>query len=285
MLAFVLILLLVNNARAHVYSITNTYTNETVYGDTYYGSRWDSSVYVGYIGYLPQCYNQYPSTEYRTYDIVIVPPRCIVDGFNYDQYGITIINTYRSKPYHERLNAHSERILQLPINAERFNDSWVKIHINLPHDMMRYNKGAESIFIICMIGLIVVMGVTITQCCVNDNKINDINIDHTRAILTHFDNISTIIENNCYINDDDDENNCSICIMSLDDTTTKCELLCKHIFHEDCIMPWLKQNFICPLCKYDFNNIVNNAHNDQIEITIDTIENNDNDEINDDIDI
>ena len=44
--------------------------------------------------------------------------------------------------------------------------------------------------------------------------------------------------------------NCSICYDILDTDKLHRELLCKHVFHPECIDPWLtKCNGVCPICK------------------------------------
>src|SRR3990170_1670334 len=42
---------------------------------------------------------------------------------------------------------------------------------------------------------------------------------------------------------------CIICLEPLVSTQPLIALGCKHKFHKDCIMKWLKQSQICPLCK------------------------------------
>ncbi|KAI9083096.1 hypothetical protein K1719_035000 [Acacia pycnantha] len=43
------------------------------------------------------------------------------------------------------------------------------------------------------------------------------------------------------------------CAVCLDDFVPKQEVMvtpCKHMFHEDCIMPWLKSQGQCPICRF-----------------------------------
>ncbi|KAJ4977011.1 hypothetical protein NE237_002117 [Protea cynaroides] len=49
---------------------------------------------------------------------------------------------------------------------------------------------------------------------------------------------------------DDDGKNCSIC---LEDFVPNEELLitpCKHMFHDECILPWVKSHGQCPVCRF-----------------------------------
>ena len=46
-------------------------------------------------------------------------------------------------------------------------------------------------------------------------------------------------------------NDCSICLEGLKHGVILCGLPCKHSFHHECIMHWLKQyNHLCPLCRW-----------------------------------
>lgn len=40
--------------------------------------------------------------------------------------------------------------------------------------------------------------------------------------------------------------NCSICLTPFEIGEKAVRIPCKHIFHEDCLVPWLKQNGTCP---------------------------------------
>lgn len=52
--------------------------------------------------------------------------------------------------------------------------------------------------------------------------------------------------------DDDDDKRCPIC---WEDFEAREEVLltpCNHMFHEDCIMPWVKTQAHCPVCRFAF---------------------------------
>ena len=50
------------------------------------------------------------------------------------------------------------------------------------------------------------------------------------------------------------ETNCAICLEDFKNTDIiKAFCACKHIFHKKCLLNWLKDHDICPLCKHDLN--------------------------------
>ena len=55
---------------------------------------------------------------------------------------------------------------------------------------------------------------------------------------------------------DDDNKNCSICLLSLGNDII--ELNCGHNFHFKCINDWMKKNNTCPLCREQKQEINNN---------------------------
>eukprot|EP01017_Pseudomicrothorax_dubius_P029864 TRINITY_DN3667_c0_g1_i2.p2 TRINITY_DN3667_c0_g1~~TRINITY_DN3667_c0_g1_i2.p2 ORF type:complete len:104 (+),score=4.46 TRINITY_DN3667_c0_g1_i2:445-756(+) len=44
---------------------------------------------------------------------------------------------------------------------------------------------------------------------------------------------------------------CSICTNVFGQGEIIRQLPCKHIFHNDCVKPWLKKNTTCPNCRAD----------------------------------
>ena len=51
---------------------------------------------------------------------------------------------------------------------------------------------------------------------------------------------------------------CAICLQKYKGVDIIKEFHCMHIFHKNCILKWIKNSNICPLCKYDISNDVNN---------------------------
>ena len=54
------------------------------------------------------------------------------------------------------------------------------------------------------------------------------------------------------------EKKCSICLLKYRGSDIIKEFPCNHIYHKDCILKWLKKSNICPLCKFDITEDVNN---------------------------
>ena len=45
------------------------------------------------------------------------------------------------------------------------------------------------------------------------------------------------------------DNTCSVCLDEFKDEDVLVKLNCEHIFHKDCLEPWLNNNRNCPLCR------------------------------------
>jgi len=43
---------------------------------------------------------------------------------------------------------------------------------------------------------------------------------------------------------------CSVCVVGFKLEDEAYKLPCKHIFHNDCLLPWLKMNNTCPNCRH-----------------------------------
>ncbi|XP_076904242.1 uncharacterized protein LOC143559604 [Bidens hawaiensis] len=52
--------------------------------------------------------------------------------------------------------------------------------------------------------------------------------------------------------DDDDDKRCVICLEVFEPKEVVMVTPCNHMFHEDCIFPWVKSNGKCPVCRFSF---------------------------------
>lgn len=53
--------------------------------------------------------------------------------------------------------------------------------------------------------------------------------------------------------DGDDYNKCVICLEDFEPKEVVMVTPCNHIFHEDCILPWVKSHGRCPVCRFSFS--------------------------------
>lgn len=51
---------------------------------------------------------------------------------------------------------------------------------------------------------------------------------------------------------DDDTKRCAICLEDFEIRSEVTVTLCNHMFHEDCIVPWVRSNGQCPVCRFQF---------------------------------
>lgn len=54
---------------------------------------------------------------------------------------------------------------------------------------------------------------------------------------------------NHYIEDDDDEVLCTICMVDIEDGDRVGALPCDHLFHAECLKEWIRRRNVCPLCQ------------------------------------
>lgn len=50
--------------------------------------------------------------------------------------------------------------------------------------------------------------------------------------------------------DDDDDKKCIICLEDFEAKEVVMVTPCNHMFHEDCILPWVKSHGKCPVCRF-----------------------------------
>ncbi|KAL9642503.1 hypothetical protein ABK040_011070 [Willaertia magna] len=47
------------------------------------------------------------------------------------------------------------------------------------------------------------------------------------------------------------DHSCSVCICDFEEGENLIRLPCGHLFHKDCIMPWIKDHNSCPTCRFE----------------------------------
>eukprot|EP01084_Bolivina_argentea_P268874 456826_1 len=70
------------------------------------------------------------------------------------------------------------------------------------------------------------------------------------------------------VNDDDlmKKGECSVCKDKFCDGDLLKQLPCNHRYHKQCIIPWLKKNNTCPMCRYPLK-ITDNIYYQKEQIT------------------
>lgn len=73
-----------------------------------------------------------------------------------------------------------------------------------------------------------------------------------RLSLYYRDNAKYLMNESKERDSSDDEKRCAICLEDFDTRQEVMVTPCNHMFHEDCIVPWVKSNGQCPVCRYSF---------------------------------
>lgn len=48
-----------------------------------------------------------------------------------------------------------------------------------------------------------------------------------------------------------DSNSCAVCMNEFEVDSSVKQMPCKHLFHSDCLIPWLQLHNSCPVCRYE----------------------------------
>jgi E3 ubiquitin-protein ligase RNF115/126 len=76
----------------------------------------------------------------------------------------------------------------------------------------------------------------------------------SKRVIERLDKVTVTEENiKCLRKDSniDEEHSCSVCKDIFELSQNLLYLPCKHVYHEDCILPWLKERNSCPTCRYE----------------------------------
>jgi hypothetical protein len=72
----------------------------------------------------------------------------------------------------------------------------------------------------------------------------------SKKVIEGLEKIKVSDKNRSFIGHDND-NTCSVCKDFFELDQSLINLPCKHLFHEDCILPWLNERNSCPTCRFE----------------------------------
>ena len=127
-----------------------------------------------------------------------------------------------------------------PINSEpatQYNNTEV-----IPSDVIMIDT---FMLLICLTSITV----TISK-CLYLKYVSCFNSVTDNASINPIDNLQTLIITN---NNDILDDVCSICLEEFKYDEELKKLKCDHIFHKDCLEPWLTNNNKCPICRAIIN--------------------------------
>ena len=118
-------------------------------------------------------------------------------------------------------------------NTQEANDIFSE-NVELIHDIDNAINEYRFIFLLTLLDNVIP----------NLNNLEDVKVPLSPEEITKLKNIEYTNKCNSDI--------CGICYVDFEENDKIIELPCKHIFHTECIMPWIKNyHHICPTCKLD----------------------------------
>ena len=123
---------------------------------------------------------------------------------------------------------------------------------NDPHNSNNYPNSTSSFVMNGMLGLniffvttiIISFGLYIVRCIDLHRENTRIIRQNGRSIPINVNSLNTLL----LCNELPDES-CSVCLEDFKEGDTIKKLNCNHIFHKDCLEPWLNENNNCPMCR------------------------------------
>jgi len=73
----------------------------------------------------------------------------------------------------------------------------------------------------------------------------------SKEVLNNLEKVKINEENINLIRKNSNCENCSVCKEDFEISQELINLPCKHVFHEECLTPWLKERNSCPTCRFE----------------------------------
>ena len=104
-------------------------------------------------------------------------------------------------------------------------------------------NGMGGLYLFLTVTGIVSIGLYISRCIEEHREsVRIVRYDRPRKI--NIDNLNTILLCNELPDD-----LCSICLEEFKEGDKIKKLNCNHVYHEECLIPWLNKNDYCPMCR------------------------------------
>ena len=99
------------------------------------------------------------------------------------------------------------------------------------------------IFVFNIVTGIVSIGLYISK-CIEEHRESVRIVRYNRPKKINIDNLNTLLLCNELPDD-----LCSICLEDFKEGDKIKKLNCNHVYHEECLIPWLNKNDYCPMCR------------------------------------
>ena len=118
------------------------------------------------------------------------------------------------------------------------------IHNSTDSSLSFIFNGMTGIYLFLTITGIISIGLYISRCIDEHRENVQIVRYHNRPKKINIDNLNNILLCNELPDD-----LCSICLEEFKEGDKIKKLNCNHVYHEECLIPWLNKNDYCPMCR------------------------------------
>ena len=117
------------------------------------------------------------------------------------------------------------------------------IHNSTDSSLSFIMNGMGGLYLFLTVTGIVSIGLYISR-CIEEHRESVRIIRNNRPKKINIDNLNTILLCNELPDD-----LCSICLEEFKEGDKIKKLNCNHVYHEECLVPWLNNNDYCPMCR------------------------------------